>query len=277
MVPWHAAPLTALALLWALVIHRHLKSLLPEDTPRGNRRTHARPTPMAGTVLGAGVAVYLFASGAPHLGAAVAVAWLVGVADDYTKDRGKDLSWKLKTVGLLLCAAVATIHLDTALDLSARDLILLFLFLFAITNAVNFLDNTDGVATSLGVLALLLVTRGEGTLAPIAFAYLGFLPFNWPRPWFFLGDAGAYPLGLCAGVAAAGALPDWPATLAPVALPILDFTQVLAARLALRVPPWIGDRRHLTHIAMNLGVHPILVAPLLAALGWLTWWAITRA
>jgi UDP-GlcNAc:undecaprenyl-phosphate GlcNAc-1-phosphate transferase len=232
---------------------------------------------MAGCLLGAAIAIYLIAAGEPWLAAAAATAWLVGLADDIGKDRDREVGWRGKAVGLLIAGAFASVHLDAQLDLSAWQLALLFVFLFATTNAFNFLDNTDGVAASLGVLALLLTTAGQGVLAPIAFLYLGFLPLNWPRPLFFLGDAGALPLGLCAGTGAASALPHWAETVAPVAIPLLDFTQVLAARLGLGIPPWVGDRRHLTHIAMNLSLPRILVAPLFAGLGWLAWWAINRA
>ena len=277
MESWHAAPLTALALLAALFVHRKLRGFLPEDAPRGQRRNHSRPTPMAGCLLGAGVALYLAAGGLPWLACAVAIAWLVGLADDFGKDREREVGWGGKAVGLLIATACATAHIDASLELSGTDLSLLFLFLFAVTNAFNFLDNTDGVAASLGLLAMLLVTTGQGILAVVGFVYLGFLPLNWPRPLIFLGDAGALPLGLCAGTGAATALPDWAATLAPVAIPLLDFIQVLGARVAFGMPPWIGDRRHLTHIAMNLGVPRVLVAPLFAGLVVSSWWAITRA
>ena len=51
---------------------------------------------------------------------------------------------------------------------------------------------------------------------------------------------------------------------APVAVPVLDFGQVVAARLYLGFLPWIGDRRHLAHIAMNSGMPQVLVAPVFA-------------
>ena len=56
------------------------------------------------------------------------------------------------------------------------------------------------------------------------------------------------------------------AALAPVAVPVLDFAQVVAARLYLGFLPWIGDRRHLTHIAMNTGLPQVWVAPVFASL-----------
>ena len=52
--------------------------------------------------------------------------------------------------------------------------------------------------------------------------------------------------------------------LLPVALLLGDFVQVITARLILGVAPWVGDRRHLTHIVQNLGLPRPLVAPLFA-------------
>jgi hypothetical protein len=33
----------------------------------------------------------------------------------------------------------------------------------------------------------------------------------------------------------------------------------------LAVPPWVGDRRHLTHILQNLGIARVAIAPIFAA------------
>ena len=40
----------------------------------------------------------------------------------------------------------------------------------------------------------------------------------------------------------------------------------MLARLYLGFAPWVGDRRHLSHVFMNLGVPAIRVAPAFAAL-----------
>jgi hypothetical protein len=53
---------------------------------------------------------------------------------------------------------------------------------------------------------------------------------------------------------------------------MFDFFQVITARLVIGVAPWIGDRRHLTHIAQNWGVRRSLVAPLFATLAAAGYW-----
>ena len=266
---WLAAPLTFFTLLVALGCHRRIRGFLPEDRPRGGRHDHALPTPMAGLLLGPPIAVYLATAGMGWLAAATALAWSAGVADDLAKGRGGELGWRLKGVVLLAAAACATAAIASTRDLSPQYLVLLCAFLFAVTNAFNFLDNTDGVAAALGVVAFLGAGHGSGDALLLAFVYLGFLPLNWPVPLLFLGDSGALVLGLLAATASAAHLPDWPAVLAPVALPLLDLVQVIVARLLLGHPPWIGDRRHLTHMARNLGIPRVLIAPLFAALAFL--------
>ena len=54
----------------------------------------------------------------------------------------------------------------------------------------------------------------------------------------------------------------------------LDFVQVISARLILGVPPWQGDRRHLTHILMNWGLPQSLVAPACVALALLLFYTL---
>ena len=139
-----------------------------------------------------------------------------------------------------------------------------FAVVFVLTNATNFLDNTDGVAASLTGTSLLCATGGVGPLAGCGCAALGFLPFNWPKPLVFLGDSGALALGVCSGFACAQALPQWQALL-PFAVQFADFVQVIVARLCIGVSPFVGDRRHLTHLIIHLGLPRSLTAPLFAA------------
>ena len=274
---WTAAPTAAALMLVLLQLQRRF-ALLPEDPP-GGRKAHARPTPMAGVVLGAGAGVLLAAHEQWLLAAATVLATATGHVDDVRKQTG-GVRWWQKGLLLLIAAALATAQLHADGSASLLQLALAVLLVATLANAINFLDNTDGVAASIGGVGLVVASGGHGPLAAAGYAFLGFLPLNWPRPRLFLGDAGALPLGLLLG---AGALlaaqrgtspPAW-TVVAIAAVPLLDFVQVVVARLWLGFPPWIGDRRHLTFIAMNLGVPRVLVAPalLLVAAGF---WATLR-
>ena len=269
MEPWIAAPSSLLLLVLALYCHRNWRAIFPEDPPGTGRHQHVAPTPMAGWLpVVVALAALRYADVSWWVLAGIALASSTGYLDDRGKAAGREMSWVFKALLLGLATAMVLVEARSRLD-GITPIALAVLWLFAVTNAVNFLDNTDGVASSLGVLGLLLVSRCEGAAAWAAFAFLGFVPGNWPRPRVFLGDSGSLGLGMCLAWATLPS-PDDPApwtALLPIAVFALDFTQVLVARIILRTPPWVGDRRHLTHIAVNIGLRRVFVAPLFVLLG----------
>lgn len=83
--------------------------------------------------------------------------------------------------------------------------------LVALMNAVNFLDNMNGVVSGMAAIGLAGFSahswmRGAFGLAAaqvaVAGACLGFLRYNFPRAKIFLGDAGSLFLGYCLGASA---------------------------------------------------------------------------
>ncbi len=260
----YAAAWTTALLAAGDACNRRVIGWLPDDPPRPGRKQHARPIPLAGILLAPAVLPWLAADRAWWSIAAMTLAAVVGFADDRGKEHGRELGWRPKAIGLALAsAAAATAVVDPVA--APRAWLAVAALAFVLTNATNFLDNTDGVAASLAAASLLLASGGAGPAAAAGFAALAFVPWNWPRPRLFLGDAGAYTLGVLTAIAVAPrVLADW-RTLALVAVQLVDFAQVVAARLWLGVRPWVGDRRHLTHIAQNLGVPRVAIAPLFAA------------
>ena len=261
----------------ALHVHTRVFGFLPEDRPGGPRKQHSRPTPMCGFVLAAAAAVWLLVRGNAPIAGAAAILGAVGwVADRYKAQGGG--SWKARAVVQL--AAAGLIAGDIVPRAGAFEWLLVVALAFVLINAVNFLDNMDGVAAALGGMGVVLATRGEGPLAAAGALWLGFLPCNWPRARLFLGDGGALPLGglLAAatlhGSAVAEGVVSWAKFFAPAAVPYLDFVQVVCARLWLGYAPWIGDRRHLTHIVNYLGVPAVAVMPVMVAVGVGVWWGL---
>jgi len=267
--PAFAVPLAAATTAVGYWINRRIRGWLPDDVPRPGRKQHRGAIPMAGILLLPTALLWLLWTESWWLAAAATIVAITGYVDDLGKERQRDLDWRLKAVALLFAAGLAVAPLHPPWIQPWQFAIGLG-FVFVLTNATNFLDNTDGVACGLSATTLLMITGGTGPLAAIGFGALGLLLFNWPRPLVFLGDAGAYLLGLIVGTAALrGGQPlDWQA-LAPVALQLADFAQVVIARIVLGLAPWVGDRRHLTHIVMNLGLHRTAIAPLFAAAAWL--------
>jgi UDP-GlcNAc:undecaprenyl-phosphate GlcNAc-1-phosphate transferase len=259
-----AAPAAFAATALLYWCNRHLTGFLPYDPPGEPRKQHAQAMALAGVAMLPVVLAWLVAADAPWLAVAATLAAGVGFWDDRQKARRRDFDWRIKAVLLFAASACASNHGVDALATPVRWAIAV-LFVFVLTNASNFLDNTDGVCCSLAAASLLCLSRGDGPLAGCAFAALGFLPWNWPRPRVFTGDSGALMLGVLTGGAAVSAMPAPGPTLLPVAVQLADFAQVVAARIWLGLPPWIGDRRHLTHVVQNTGLPRIAVAPLFAA------------
>ncbi|MBL0926315.1 MAG: undecaprenyl/decaprenyl-phosphate alpha-N-acetylglucosaminyl 1-phosphate transferase [Phycisphaerales bacterium] len=141
-----------------------------------------------------------------------------------------------------------------------------------ITNAMNFMDNMDGLAASVGAVAagLLLVTAvGHGQwfvasmLALLAGALAGFLVLNFPRAGgatIFMGDGGSLVVGFLLAfltvrttyipVGEGPAVGGWYSVLLPVAVlavPLYDLLSVTAIRIAQGKSPLVGDQQHFSH------------------------------
>lgn len=268
---WPAALAACAALAVADVCNRRVVGWLPDDPPRPGRKQHRRPIPLAGVALAPVLVPWAWAEGESAVAVATAIAAVVGFLDDRGKERGRDLDWRWKALGLGLAAAVvAASSIDPFSHPGAVSV--LAALGFVLINATNFLDNTDGVSAALSAASLLALAGGTGPFAAAGFAAIGFLPWNWPRPRLFLGDAGAYQLGVLVAAAVSREVVDTPHALCAVAVQLTDFVQVVTARLVLGVPPWVGDRRHLSHILQNLGMPRAAVAPALAAAVVLVWW-----
>lgn len=184
------------------------------DLP-GERKIHAVATPRVG-----GLAVYMACLSALWLGVGVlgnglggillggSFLLLVGLADDFY-----DLPAWLK-LGAQAMAAVLVVLSGTVLTLFpagpigqlANILITLF-WIVGITNAFNFFDGMDGLATGLAILLALFLGSiafhtGQLMLGLLAVAIigagLGFFPYNmrFKKPaLIFLGDSGSTFLG----------------------------------------------------------------------------------
>jgi len=271
---------------WALLIatatvaigdfcNRRIIGWLPDDPPRPGRKLHARPLPLAGVLLVPTVLAWCIADHAWLPLAAIVIATATGFEDDRRKERAGPLDdggldWRIKALGLAASAGLIATTAANPVD-EPGFFAIAFCLTFVLTNAVNFLDNTDGVAASLAASSLLCLGLGAPTqlltqswVAAAGFAAIGFLPWNWPKPRLFLGDGGSYALGLSCSFAIVHTMRDEPLLLLAVAVPLVDFVQVVTARIVLAVPPWVGDRRHLTHILHNAGVAKVWVAPIFA-------------
>jgi UDP-GlcNAc:undecaprenyl-phosphate GlcNAc-1-phosphate transferase len=235
------------------------------DQPIGYKG-HAKPTPYLG-----GAAVFSgFLVGAVVAGAAgsrlgwilvcAVLLWSVGTIDDrFTLTPLLRVMVEAGAAGLLFAVGLGW----SLTGVGALDLAITVLWLVALSNAFNLMDNMDGAAStvamfsSLGtaVIALVLGDNALGALAiALCGACLGFLRYNLASPArIFLGDGGSMPIGFVVG-AAIMALPvehaGWHGFAMAVllaGLPLLDTTLVMLSRRRAGVPVAQGGRDHLTH------------------------------
>jgi UDP-GlcNAc:undecaprenyl-phosphate GlcNAc-1-phosphate transferase len=153
------------------------------------------------------------------------------------------------------------------------------LWVVIIINALNFMDNMDGLATILSLvisisLFILSYLNGQYLVAALCMAIfgacLGFLFWNKRPASIYLGDAGALYLGfLLAGISIrvdVNNSSELVRVLVPVlllAIPVIDISQVVISRLVRRKSPFQGGRDHLSHLLLNKGLSEVKVLAIL--------------
>jgi UDP-GlcNAc:undecaprenyl-phosphate GlcNAc-1-phosphate transferase len=275
-----AALPASLLTIWALLRTSAARRVVA--APRADR-WHTRATPLlggsgifAGLLAGAAIAL---ASGAipatQTLGGILggcAILFAAGLLDDLVG------LGPVAKIGAQVAAAAVVLASGVRVEIVSNDVAataLGLLWLIAITNAFNLLDNMDGLAATLAAIACAffaidaLAVHTDHVVAAVAlsvcFACLGFLPYNLRigRPArVFMGDSGSQVLGFA--VAALGLAVSWTAAgagvatlLLPVlvlAVPILDTTLVTLVRLLEGRPVTQGGRDHTSHRLVYQGL-----------------------
>jgi len=139
------------------------------------------------------------------------------------------------------------------------------LWMLTLINALNFLDNMNGLCAGIGAIAsgwfaAIAIGHGQYLVALLALAIggalLGFLPYNFPRATMFLGDAGSHLTGFLLAVLAilphfySATSPNRLAVVSPLLIlgvPLVDLAWVVLIRWRMGKPFWIGDTNHLSH------------------------------
>ncbi len=181
--------------------------------------------------------------------------------------------------------------LDAPLGGAWASILVTVLWFLVVTNAMNFMDNMDGlsagvatVAASFFLVAALIQPHPQwfvaSCLSMLIGSCLGFLAFNFPARGparIFMGDKGSLVLGFFLafltvrttytpheGAAHAGeALRAWASEvrwygvlmpLVVLAVPLYDFASVVIIRVSQGRSPFVGDLQHLSHRLVNLGL-----------------------
>jgi UDP-GlcNAc:undecaprenyl-phosphate GlcNAc-1-phosphate transferase len=211
--------------------------------------------------------------------AAGSLLTLLGLMDD----RG-GLSWQLRllvefAVAGLCVWLVPNLQLTAFIDAPLITGGLSVLWIVALINSFNMLDNMDGLSAGVAAIAasmlaaVMLLAPDPQTQQPQLFVaglllvlvggLLGFLWHNRPPAKIFMGDSGAYFVGFM--IAAATLLASYTgyqgerrhAILAPLcvmAVPLYDMATVILIRLRAARSPFEADKNHFSHRLTDLGL-----------------------
>lgn len=198
----------------------------------------------------------------------------LGLLDDR---RAMGPTAKFVVQGIAAAVLVATfpqVRVLTALG-TGTSIVISVIWIVAITNAFNFLDNMDGlsagvaaVCTTAFLITTLIIHQWfvAGSLALLLGSLLGFLFWNFPPAKIFMGDSGSLVIGFILGVLTVRTtfLPPgvewgagWYSVFTPVivlALPLYDLIVVCAIRLSHGKSPFVGDTNHFSHRLVARGM-----------------------
>lgn len=198
------------------------------------------------------------------------VLFVTGLIDDM-----RGLGPGLKLVIQLLVAtgvAVGGVRVTLFIDSPALHVVLTVCWIVAISNAINLLDNMDGLAAGVSAIAgvaFCAVALQLGQLFIALFlmalvgALLGFLRYNFNPASVFMGDAGSLVIGFLLAATTVQATYYVPGRahalvlpLVVMAIPLFDTVSVILLRIRLGKPIYIGDTNHVSHRLVRMGMSP---------------------
>jgi len=194
------------------------------------------------------------------------VTFILGFWDDI---RGTYPKLKFAAQCLIALAMVCLGIKSKILPSGVLNISLTLLWIVGLTNALNLLDNMDGLSSGVTSIAAMTIfgisiQKGEPGIALLALALagscLGFLFFNFKPAKIFMGDCGSLFLGFTLAVLSIRA--GWQhasnifsAFLVPIialSVPIFDTTLVAIQRLTHNKMPWHGGKDHSSHRLVSL-------------------------
>lgn len=239
-------------------------------------RWHKKPTAMLG-----GVAIWLavvisYLLFIPHhnpylwlvIGAS-SFLFMVGLADDLLHAKPYQ-----KLIGQVMGAAFVIYYGPNLpwTDMPPVNMAITIFWLIGITNAVNLLDNMDGLAAGIAAIASIFLAISFGSngqfveaslLAVFAAALVGFLVYNFNPASIFMGDCGSMFIGFFlastallsnSGGRSRSFLPVLAVPILILFIPIFDTTFVTILRKLSGRAASQGGRDHTSHRLVALGM-----------------------
>ena len=266
------------------------------DTPNG-RKEHDTPTPLLGGVaicIATVASILLFAEARtqyviPVLFLGATGVSLMGMIDDIFY-----LSAKRRLVTLFILAVIVflgfvqfyfyeyTSIMHDSMVLNILFSVFIILWIVGITNAINFSDGLDGLASYLSLVsviafAVVFALQGRDMLAlPVTLALFGaiagFTPYNRNPAMVFMGDAGSMFIGFMLGLLSITSISHEDTMLAVVVpvfilfVPILDMCVSILRRLLIGKPIMRPDKLHFHHVLNQRFKNHIFVAIILSVI-----------
>ena len=263
-----------LALALTPIVRAFARSVGVLATPKSDR-WHKKPTAMLGGVaiwLSVLIGYFVFVPPSPYgwvILSASTFLFLVGLADDLLNTKPYQ-----KLIGQVMGSAFV-IYYGLSLPwtrFSALNVALTIFWLIGITNAVNLLDNMDGLAPGIAViassfLAISFINTNLTTealmLMIFAGALLGFLVYNSNPASIFMGDSGSMFVGFflassalmnLTGGRSRSLVPILAVPILILFVPIFDTTFVTILRKFSGRAASRGGRDHTSHRLVALGM-----------------------
>jgi UDP-GlcNAc:undecaprenyl-phosphate GlcNAc-1-phosphate transferase len=235
-------------------------------------RWNTRPVPLLGGVaIWAGTLAALAAGPALPadvllmVGAGTAMFGL-GLVDDFVRLKPMTkLIWQVVTA----CAAVLVLAPPVVTGSPIADALLSIAWIVAVTNAVNLLDNMDGLCAGVAAIGAVALALSLGGDAPdlrllalaLAGAAAGFLWYNFHPASIFMGDSGSLFLGTLLALlalrvgrqASAGLVSAMAVPVVLMVIPLFDTLFVTVVRKLSARAASAGGRDHTSHRLVALG------------------------
>ncbi|HYJ86870.1 MAG TPA: hypothetical protein VEW46_12485 [Pyrinomonadaceae bacterium] len=238
-------------------------------------RWHKKPTAMLGGVaiwLTVVIGYFLFVPPNPYSGRILLAStflFVVGLLDDILHTKPYQ-----KLIGQVMGAAYV-VYYGLALpwtSYSSLNIVLTIFWLIGITNAINLLDNMDGLAPGIALIASCFIglsfiagNQPQDVLMMLVFAgaLLGFLVYNSNPASIFMGDSGSMFVGFFLASAALvnlsggrsrSLLPILAVPILVLFIPIFDTTFVTILRKISGRAASQGGRDHTSHRLVALGM-----------------------
>lgn len=249
------------------------------------RRINTVPMPRMGGLaiyIGFVAATLIFTSPSEQmtgilLGSVVIV--ILGVFDDiYSLKPLLKLFFQFLAALIPIAFGLRIDQLNDFLSLTNREYLRLGLFAIPITaiwivaliNAVNWIDGLDGLACGVCTISsvsifIILVQLGDPvmafTIAALAGACLGFLPFNFNPAKIFMGDTGSMFLGYILATVSIAGMFKWYTVVTfaipflVLGFPIFELLFSSIRRLCHGQSPFHADKGHIHHRLIGMGMN----------------------